>query len=263
MPPGPAGGRLHAVARGEGSPGPLVVLVHGSMDRSAGMARAASRLPGHHVVRYDRRGYGRSVAVGPPAGVDGHVDDLIGVIADHAGDDARAVVVGHSYGGVVALAAACRRPDVVVAVGAFEPPLPWLPWWPTTTAGAAAVASAGEGGGDPGDAADAFLRRMLGDERWEALPESTRRDRRREGPALLAEMASLREAAPFDLDDVPVAVVAGCGTRSGAHQRRAAELLADRTGGSAVVVDGADHGAHLSHPDAFADLARAVVALAP
>lgn len=257
----PAVGPLHAVARGAGAPGPLVVLVHGSMDRSAGLSRVAGRLSGHHVVRYDRRGYGRSRDAGPPAGTDGHVEDLVGVIADHAGSGGRAVVVGHSYGGVVALAAAARRPEAVAAVGAFESPMPWLPWWPATTAGAAAVAMGEGGGGDPGDAADAFLRRMLGDERWEALPQATRRERRREGPALVAELGSLHsEDPPYDVDTVPVPVVAGRGTRSGEHQRRAADLLAGRTGGAAFVIDGAHHGAHLSHPDEFADYVRAVLA---
>ena len=47
---------------------PLVVLVHGSMDRMAGLAKVARRLaPDHHVLRYDRRGYGHSVAHPGPA----------------------------------------------------------------------------------------------------------------------------------------------------------------------------------------------------
>ena len=45
-----------------GPPGaPPVVLVHGAMDRSAGMLRLSRRLDEtHRVLRYDRRGYGRS-----------------------------------------------------------------------------------------------------------------------------------------------------------------------------------------------------------
>lgn len=230
------------------------------MDRSAGMARVVARLGGRRVVRYDRRGYGRSRTVGAPAGIEGHVDDLLAVIEDHGGG--RAVVVGHSYGGVVALAAASRHPDVVPAVGAFEAPLSWLDWWPTTTAGAAAVDQATTGSGDPGDAADAFLRRMLGDERWADLPEATRRERRMEGPALVAELGSLRTGtAPFDLDHLRVPVLAGCGTRSGDHQRRAAAHLAACTGGEPFVIDGAQHGAHLSHAEAFAGFVLAVSGL--
>ena len=253
---------LHAVVRGEGSPPPALVLVHGSMDRSAGFARSAGRLQGRHVVRYDRRGYGRSRTAGLPVGVEGHAEDLLALVAARAGG--RAAVVGHSYGGVVALAAAARRPDVVVAVGAFEAPLPWLPWWPSGTAGGTALARSEEGDRDAGDAADAFLCRMLGEERWLGLPVATRRERRLEGPALVAELASLRTgAAPFDVDALPVPVLAGHGTRSSPHHRRAAELLAERAGSIPFVIDGAQHGAHLSHPEAFAAFAEAVLGLAP
>jgi pimeloyl-ACP methyl ester carboxylesterase len=252
---------LHVVARGEGGVPPAVVLVHGSMDRSAGFARVTAALPGRHVLRYDRRGYGRSRLAGPPVGVDGHADDLLALIHGRAGG--RAVVVGHSYGGVVALAAADRDPGAVVAVGAFEAPLPWLPWWPSTTAAAAGVATA-SAGGDAGDAADAFLRRMLGDERWMALPPTTRRERRLEGPALLAELGSLHAGSPpFALDELPVPVLAGHGTRSAEHQRRAAEHLASCAGRAPFVIDGAQHGAHLTHPTAFADFAEATAALVP
>jgi pimeloyl-ACP methyl ester carboxylesterase len=46
---------------------PLVVLVHGAMDRSAGMLRLSRRLDHEYrVVRYDRRGYGRSTPHGGP-----------------------------------------------------------------------------------------------------------------------------------------------------------------------------------------------------
>jgi pimeloyl-ACP methyl ester carboxylesterase len=250
-----AGAGLHVAERGEGAAGPLVVLVHGSLDRSAAFARvvAAEPLAGLHTVRYDRRGYGRSVDVGPPAGLDDHVDDLLGVIAGRP-----AVVVGHSFGGLIALVASVRAPDVVRAVGAFEPPQPWAPWWPGTSPGSAAAAAA------PADAAEAFMRRMVGDGRWEALPERTREARRREGAALAAELRSVREAAtpPLDPADVRVPLVVGRASRSSEHLRRsAAELAAAVPGAVLVEVAGADHGAHLTHPEAFAAWARRAVDL--
>ena len=43
------------------SDAPLVVLVHGTMDRSTGMLRISRRLDDQlRVLRYDRRGYGKS-----------------------------------------------------------------------------------------------------------------------------------------------------------------------------------------------------------
>ena len=102
------------------------MLVHGSMDRSAGMARAAGRLAGHHVVRYDRRGYGRSAPHDGPFGIEEQVADLAAVL-----DGRPAVVFGHSYGGNVALGLADRHPSLVEAVGVYETPLSWLDWWPS------------------------------------------------------------------------------------------------------------------------------------
>ena len=55
---------VHAVESGAGSPGPLVVLVHGSMDRSGSWVRVVRELRDVHTVRYDRRGYGRSRHLG-------------------------------------------------------------------------------------------------------------------------------------------------------------------------------------------------------
>lgn len=250
-----AGAGLHVAERGAGSPGPLLVLVHGSLDRCAAFARvvAAQPLAGLHTVRYDRRGYGRSVDVGPPAGLAEHVDDLLAVV-----DGRPAVVVGHSFGGLVALVASVRSPEVVRAVAAFEPPQPWAPWWPGSTAGAAAAAAG------PAAAAEAFMRRMVGDARWEALPERTRASRRREGTALAAELRSVRTAPtpPLDPTAVRVPLVVGRGSRSSGHLRRSAgELAAAVPGAVLVEVEGADHGAHLTHPEAFAAWARRAVDL--
>ena len=83
---------------------PLVVFVHGSMDRMAGFAKVARRLESdHRVLRYDRRGYARSLAVGPPFTIAQHADDLLTLL-----DGRRAIVLGHSLGGNVVLAAAQR-----------------------------------------------------------------------------------------------------------------------------------------------------------
>lgn len=243
-----------AVTRKAGaSSGPLVVLLHGSMDRGAAMARVVAELDGLDVIRYDRRGYGRSEKAGA-CSLDGHVDDLVAVAEGRT-----VVAVGHSFGGLVALAAAQSRPETVMAVGAFEAPMPWCDWWPTGTAGTVAM-----GAGEPGDAAEAFLRRMIGTHRYDALPEATKAQRRREGPALVAELRSARApGAPYDPATLTVPVVAGRGTTGPAHLRRAADVLADTVpGAELVVIEGADHGAHLSHPVEFAAFVRRAVARA-
>ena len=88
---------------------PLIVLVHGAMDRSASMLKLSRRLDHQYrVLRYDRRGYGHSVAHPGPFGMAHQVADLIALLAGR-----RAVLIGHSYGGNVALAAAAAQGDLV------------------------------------------------------------------------------------------------------------------------------------------------------
>jgi pimeloyl-ACP methyl ester carboxylesterase len=226
------------------------------MDRSGAFARCCGHLRDLHTVRYDRRGYGHSAGLGAPA-IAGHVDDLIALLDEQPG-----VVVGHSLGGVIALAAAQRRPDLVRAVGAYEAPMPWVEWWPTKSAGGEAMTAATDTTTEAaGDAAERFMRRMIGDERWDGLPEKSRRARRAEGPALLAELRSAHAGAPYDPAAITVPVVSGCGTLSREHHQWSARELSRLTGGGApVVIEGAGHGAHVTHHKEFASFARLVVA---
>ncbi len=111
---------------------PIVVLVHGSLDRSSSFARVLRRLDDLHTVVYDRRGYhGSRRALPLNTTLAGHVDDLLEVIGGRP-----AVVVGHSYGGDVALGAALRGGNggSIRSVGVYEPPMPWLDLWPTRPA---------------------------------------------------------------------------------------------------------------------------------
>jgi pimeloyl-ACP methyl ester carboxylesterase len=239
---------MHVVERP--GPGPRVVLVHGSMDRSTSFGRVLKQLADLHVVTYDRHGYGHSPTDRPHDSLDGHVGDLIAIVAGR-----RCAVVGHSYGGDVALLAAVERPDLIAAVGAFEAPMPWAPWWPAQSAGGAAVAAE-----SPEDAAEAFMRKVVGDRIWSRLPRPTREARRAEGATLLAEMHSIRGRAPFELTDVGVPVVAGYGTVSEQrHQESAARLAGAVPDGELHAIEGASHGAHLSHPAEFAAYVRRVV----
>ena len=112
--------------------GPLVVLVHGAMDRASSMLRVRRALEAEcRVSRYDRRGYARSLELGPATSLDQQVDDLAAVVGSRV-----AALAGHSLGGVICLALAERSPAQVGAVVAYEAPMMWEPWWPTGTAGA-------------------------------------------------------------------------------------------------------------------------------
>ncbi len=240
-------GRDHCWQTADGD-GPHVVLVHGTMDRASSFGRVVRKLDGFRVIRYDRRGYGHSLGLGPPTSFTQQVDDLLDVVGDGP-----ALVAGHSYGGTIALAAAQRAPTVVVGVVAYEPPMPWRDWWPSGSAGASAAASADS----PQDAAERFMRRMIGDQRWERLPPSTRAARRAEGPTLVAEMSHARTPGEPCMEprSITVPVLAAHGTEGAAYHGRSAEVVAaEAPSGALVVLDGAGHGAHLTHPAAFAGL---------
>jgi pimeloyl-ACP methyl ester carboxylesterase len=242
--------------------GPLVALVHGAMDRSGGMLRARRILQSScRVLRYDRRGYARSLPAGPPTSFDQQVDDLADLL-----DGRPAVLAGHSFGGVVCLALAERRPDLVRSVLAFEAPKMWAPWWPGGTPGGRAIGIAGDQeDGRAEEAAEWFLRRMIGDEMWDRLPASMRAERRAEGATLVAELRSVRppQPAPFDPTAITVPVVAAFGTETKPHHMRATEELARTVPhGELRVIEGATHGAHLTHPAEFADLVRRALELA-
>lgn len=222
---------------------PLIALVHGSMDRSAGMLRLSRQLDHQfRVLRYDRRGYARSQPHPGPFAMGAQVGDLVSLLAGR-----QAVVIGHSYGGDVALAAAEQHPELVVGVAVYEAPLSWEPWWPGTTAGSQAVAARG----DPGDAAEAFLRRMLGPERWEALPARTRHTRRAEGVAMVGELADLRDHRPWDPARICAPVLVAYGGRGAAHHRRGMTRAAQLLGCPLVELPECHHDAPMGNPALF------------
>ncbi|HVF31994.1 MAG TPA: alpha/beta hydrolase [Acidimicrobiales bacterium] len=240
-----------------------MVLVHGTMDRATSFAKAIRRLDGTQVLASDRAGYGTRAGERPPdPRVLGDAADLLARLDDQGPP---AVAVGHSYGGHVALAAAIERPDLVRAVALYETPLAWMGWWPPDTAGGRAVRRVDVEGGTPADAAETFMRSIVGDEVWERLPAATQRARRAEGPALLADLRDIQRPGdpPYDPTSVTVPVVLARGREStGQHRLGLDEWRRLFPAAPVVLLDGAGHGGHASHPDGFADLVRTTMALA-
>jgi pimeloyl-ACP methyl ester carboxylesterase len=230
---------------------PIVVLCHGSMDRSAGMLRLSRQLDaGAVVIRYDRRGYAKSSGVGPPFALDNQIDDLATVLERHAPGRPISLAFGHSFGGNVVLGLAARRPDLIERAIVYETPLSWFEWWPSNTAGGAAAQSS-----DPEQAAEAFMRRLIGDERWERLPESTRAGRRSEGAAMMGELSDLRRAAPWQAEHIRCPVLAVGGEHGRAHHQRGMQWLAEMIPTATYVrLDDAGHGAPNTHPGELAAL---------
>lgn len=235
---------IHAVETGP-EEAPLVVLIHGSLDRSGGMAPVARVIQARfRVLRYDRRGYGRSSPHGGPFGIEDQVDDLVALLKGR-----RAVLVGHSFGGHIAVAASVRLGEQVAGVSLYESPVSWMPWWPPTTAGSHAVRVS------PQDAAETFMRRLIGDTGWDGLPERSRAARRREGVALHGELSSLVGTPPWEPAAVRTSLICGRGTLGPEHHRTGTAWIASAVPGAReVVIDGAGHAAPVSHPQEYAAL---------
>ncbi|TXC97382.1 alpha/beta hydrolase [Streptomyces sp. ISID311] len=106
---------LHVVERGTG---PRVVLVHGGTPQGGAAAfTAQSPLARRwHLVLPDRPGHGATPAAGPHEDFDQDADLLAPLLGEGAH------LVGHSYGGLVALGMAVRQPGQVRSLTLIEPP---------------------------------------------------------------------------------------------------------------------------------------------
>jgi acetyltransferase/esterase len=114
------GARLHTEVSGSG---PLLVcVVGGNGDPTVFGPLAAILAARWTVLTYVRRGFVRSPVDGEagPDKLDADVDDLATLSARHGGP---AVVLGSSSGAIVVLELLVRRPDLVRAAVAHEPPL--------------------------------------------------------------------------------------------------------------------------------------------
>jgi pimeloyl-ACP methyl ester carboxylesterase len=146
-------------------------------------------------------------------------------------------LVGHSYGGVIALFAAARRPEALRSLTVVEPPAFGLA---RRTAAAAATIESGErlwreAPRDP----EAFLRAFLD---WVGTPAPPGRL----SPALLQGARLLqRERLPWDADP-PLEPLAGLPVLavSGAHEpafEAVCDVVAERLRGERAVLPGAGH----------------------
>ena len=239
---------LHVTRRtASGEPLASVVCIHGALDSARSFGRLARRLDDLQVVAYDRRGYRASRGVTLAAGLAVQVDDALEVVAS-VGSAPPVVMLGHSFGGLVALAAAARQPSPpIAAIVVYEPPFPWLRELPGDYHAPL--------GDDAAAEAEAFFSRIVGPASWDRLSEPERESRRLDGPALVEDLRVLRGPLPFELGDVAVPVVVGIGEDASSRRRDAsATLAAAIPDATLVTVPRAGHGAHLSHPDRLAVL---------
>jgi pimeloyl-ACP methyl ester carboxylesterase len=271
--PGQGEGAIHADAPGQGTKatprglsfdetgrGPLVVMLHSGGMSSRQWRRAAERLaPSYRVVSPDFLGYGAS-GVWP----EGERFELAQEIAateallQRLGEPAH--LVGHSYGGLMALRVALAAPGLVRSLALYEPVAFGVldAWADAEALDDLGRDRAGVGSPDGAEALEGFLHRFVdywgGPGGWGALRPATRDDFRRVGWKLYQEVqALLRDRTgkeSYSSLTVPTLLLSG--EHSPPDAKRVVEVLAGAIPGAKLeVLPSAGHMGPLTHADAF------------
>ncbi len=235
------------------------VLVHGSWVDHTTFDRLTPLLePSLTVLRYDRRGHGRSGADGADYSLARDAADLAALL--EATDLFPVHVVGHSLGATVALELGLSRPELVRSLVLHEPPL--LDRLREDDPEALGIRAAAEevaaqiARGDEAGAARTFVERVaLVPSEWDRLSPSLRSLLVRHAGRWAAEYAS---PGVFDLDrerlrafDPPVLLTVGALSRP-AYHRIADDLAKDLPNVRRRDLPGAGHLAHATQPAQFA-----------
>jgi pimeloyl-ACP methyl ester carboxylesterase len=242
--------RLHVV-RSEGEP---VLLLHSSGMSGRQWKKMAAELArrGLGAVVPDLTGHGQSPPWPEPEPFSFHVDvRLVVALLESTGP---AHVVGHSYGGLVALHAAVAAPAAVRSLAVFDPVVfSVLDATRDATAleGPRAVATGGTSLEH-----EAWLRAFVdywsGTGAWDALREEVRAEFRRSAWVVREAVRTLIEdttsASAFAGLAIPVALVTGERSPAGARAI-IARLAAAIAGARSAVIPGAGHLGPVTHPD--------------
>jgi pimeloyl-ACP methyl ester carboxylesterase len=211
----------------EAGAGPAVVCLHANAS-SASQWRSLMELlsPAFHVLAPDLYGCGKSPQW--PSDREIALGDEVALIEPVLARAAPMVLVGHSYGGAVALVAALAQPSRVRALALYEPTLFAVieaegPSPNDADGIRAAVADAGAAldAGDPEGAARRFIDYWMGEGSWDRTPADRQpaiaasvKNIRRWKHALFAEPTPL---AAFCALDVPVLLMTGGRSTASAH----------------------------------------------
>jgi pimeloyl-ACP methyl ester carboxylesterase len=231
-----------------------IVLLHATLSLSVqliGLARLlAVRGP---VFALDRRGSGESAMPVPrPLDVVVHVADIAALL--DAEEITAAILIGHSFGGVVALEAAARLPGRVCAVIAWEPPFGPLADAETRAGFATLATATGRAymAGGAAAAAATFLDGVAGDGAWQALPDRARAFIAAQGDGAYVD-AALGGLDPGGLSRIVAPVTILTGTASEPFYGPIARAVVERIPGARLVVlDGLRHTAPITAPEPVA-----------
>jgi pimeloyl-ACP methyl ester carboxylesterase len=215
---------------------PAVICLHSTGSSSRQWSALAQRLaPAYRVIAADLIAHGRSRpwARGEAPSIEAELDALSPLVEAQSG---AVHVVGHSYGGAVAIRLAMRHPGQVATVTAFEPVMfrQLLDASPDDEGALEAVRVAGRihaalCAGQAAQAGRTFFDYWSGEGAWERLEEGARRTIAERMPAAFACFQALfgDTTARQDLARLRVPTLLMSGGRSPASGRAATKLLAE------------------------------------
>jgi pimeloyl-ACP methyl ester carboxylesterase len=251
--------------------GPPLILVHGATADHTTWRTSGPLLAEHHrLAEMDRRGRGAS-GDGPPGepySIEHEFDDLAAVARSLAAEAAagRVDVVGHSYGGRIAVGAALRT-DAIRRVVCYEgaPPAPGAGYQHEDAATLQRV-EALVAAGDRDEALATFMRAIVGMPEDELAAFRANPIWPRRAGAVDTTIRELRAevepAAGLEaLGAVQQPVLQILGGASAAPFAAATRALDARLpNGRIVTIDGARHAAHHTHAEAFVAAVEAFLA---
>jgi len=252
---------------GDGEP---VLTIHGALiaDTFVPVCREPSLAEGYRLIRYRRRGHGGSDPYSGEISLELPARDSVALL-DHLGVE-RAHVIGHSGGGLMAVALAIEAPERVHSLGLFEPAI----FPPDATAGflagAAPVLEAYQAGDVP-RALDLWMELVSVDAGW-------REDLEREQPGAV-EQAEKDAAAFFEFEipaipswifdaekanQITQPVLYGVGGESGPLYQLSAKYFGSLVPQTEFVeLPGVDHAMLTSNPKLVADTVAGFLARHP
>lgn len=240
---------LHVVRAGQG---PRVLFIHGSAaDHTTWSIQLASPLRERFtLVAYDRRT--------DAATVEEHAADAAALL-----DGGRTLLVGSSFGAVVALELLRTRPELCAGAVLIEPPMPASD--DLAAAPSAFLAEfdrrAAEQGGPA--AGEFFLRFVLGDAAFARIPRAFQDRSKQKWAEIRADSGALLAYRPRypELAAVEVPVLLVGGDRSASYFRATLDALhAALPHARLEIVEGAGHMLHAEAPRKFGDLLVAFAA---
>lgn len=244
--------------------GAAVVFLHSGPGSSADWRAVFERFAaGYRLVAVN--GFGQGQTSDWPAG-EVHIDQYVDLVVGLVGELGESVhLVGHSYGGAVALRMSLTSPQLVRSLAVVEPQAyPLLgdsdPRMLAEVAQLAETFADAVNKGKVEDAWRGFIDHYNGSGSWGELPETARQRMLRIGDAAVRSWAALftNPITASDLAQIRVPTLVIQGGRTTGPEQRLCEIVAERVSDARlVVVAGAGHMVPLTHSAVTAEALQA------